>query len=231
MLGASSISIHARDKLLPSRAETPTSTGIAISFEENARTRLAIAKIPTRPMLVRDDIAARDSPAIGQCRGEASGAVESGCLAKAIPEFADFDPNTLTIAYTTVIRMITLFRWQEVFYRFPVINCEMPHDPTGPAKPRVVLAAFAFYAEVISVIRRGGIEIGRAMNRYVARPHRSGDETPMHIWRQKRQTHTWHSSALILHPRRTPCAQHGQTCKGCPTDQFSSHLLLPRFSH
>jgi hypothetical protein len=92
---------------------------------------------------------------IGQHRGKARGSVDGCCLPGATAEFADFDSNALAVAEATVIRVITLFRRQQVLYSFAIIDAKMPNDPAGATKPGVVLTALAFHKEILSVIRSG----------------------------------------------------------------------------
>jgi len=182
-VGGSTIPLHAGDKSVPLRAKAPTATGIAVPLEENAWARFAKAKIPARPTHVRDDLLHRYIVTVGKCGHEARGSVDGGCLRGAIPEFADFNSNALAVAWAAVIGVVTLFRRKQVLHSFLIIDGEMPRNPAGPTKPRVVSAALAFQSQVTSVLRGGRTSIFSRVDRNISRAHRPRDEPTMNIGR------------------------------------------------
>jgi hypothetical protein len=182
--GDSAVSLDARDEGFPLGASAPATAGAAIAFEENARAWLAVFEIPARPVHMRNDVSRWNIVPPGQNRRQARRAVDGGGLPSRISKFADFNSDTLTIAHAAVVGVIALLGREEVCHGFAVIDAKMPHNPAGPAKSRVVSAPFAFHNEVAGIFLRGRTDVLRRMNRYVARPHRSGDKTTVDVGRQ-----------------------------------------------
>ena len=169
---------------MPFRAFAPSAADIGITFQEDLRTGFAVAEIPARPVMVGDDVAGWDAEFVREIRGEPGGTVDCGGLTAGIAEFADFNGDAEPVARPAIVRVVALFRREQVLDGFAVIDREVPGHPAGPPEPPVA-AAFACVSEITDMRVRGPADVLGGVDCDVLRVHRPLDEAAVDIWGQE----------------------------------------------
>ena len=197
----SAVALNACEEGSPFRAQTPAATGAPIALQKNARAGLSVLEIPARPMHVWHDISGGNSVALGEFCSQACGTIDGRSLPAATSKLTNLDANALAIAHAAVVGVITLFGRQQVLHGLSVIDAKVPNHPSGPTKSWVVATPLAFDDQITRVRLRGGVHALGRMNGYIARSHRSSDQSTMDIRRQECETDIAQSRTTVVGPR------------------------------